>query len=385
MSIDLDNRAGPGYERRDGVQADEAQDLQLSLQFREIRVFPVRQSEEGRFQQLLDAHHYLGAVRKISETLWYAADYRGEWVALLSFSAAAWKCTVRDEWIGWDYRHQYDRLKLIANNSRFLILPNWHLANLGSKVLSLCERRLCEDWRGRFGHALVLVETFVDPTRFHGTVYRAANWLYLGQSRGYSRTREGYSATAPTPKKVFVRALQADARAVLSRPVLDLSYRMGASKIMLTADQMRTLPDFFIDIHDPRRRQGRRHPLPALLAIAAGAVLCGMRGYKAIAEWANSLSPRARERFRCRRSGGQYLVPCEFIIRDVLTRVDPTQLDRALQRWNAAYGRDDESLAIDGKTMCNAIDEHGHQTHIMSVVGHHTKICYTQKKSAPCR
>jgi Domain of unknown function (DUF4338)/DDE_Tnp_1-associated len=355
------------------------------LHLGEIRVSPVRRSEEGRFQQLLQAHHYLGAVPKISETLWYAADYRGEWVALLSFSAAAWKCTVRDAWIGWDFRHQYDRLKLIANNSRFLILPEWHLANLGSKVLSLCLRRLSADWRDHFGHALVLVETFVDPTRFYGTVYRAANWLYLGYSKGYRRTREGYSATAPSPKKVFVKALQTDARAVLSRPVLDPSYRVGAPKIMLTADQMRTLPDFFADIPDPRRRQGRRHPLPAVLAIAAGAILCGMRGYKAIAEWANSLSPKARQRFRCRRSGGQYLVPCEYIIRDVLIRVDPTQLDRALQRWNATYGREDDSLAIDGKTMCNAIDEHGHQTHIMSVVGHHTKICYTQKKLAPCR
>ena len=228
----------------------------------EIRVCPVRQSEEGRFQQFLDAHHYLGTVRKISKTLWYAAGYGGEWVALLSFSASAWKCTVRDEWIGWDYRHQYDRLKLIANNSRFLILPQWHLANLGSTVLSRCARRLGEDWRERFGHPLVLVETFVDPTRFQGTVYRAANWLFLGHSRGYSRTRDGYSATAPSPKKVFVKALQADARTVLARPVLDPSYRIGAPRIMLTADQMRTLPDFFADIPDPRRSQGRRHPLP---------------------------------------------------------------------------------------------------------------------------
>ena len=102
-------------------------------------------------------------------------------------------------------------MKLIANNSRFLILPEWHVANLGSKVLSLCLRRLGEDWRERFGHALVLVETFVDPRRFQGTVYQAANWLYLGHSRGYRRTREGYSATAPSPKKVFVKALQADA------------------------------------------------------------------------------------------------------------------------------------------------------------------------------
>jgi len=160
---------------------------------------------------------------------------------------------------------------------------------------------------------------------------------------------------------------------------------MGAPKIMLTAEQMRTLPDFFADIPDPRRRQGRRHPLPAVLAIAAGAILCGMRGYKAIAEWANNLTPTARQRFRCRRRGGHYLVPCEYIIRDVLIRVDPAQLDRARQRWNAIYGRDDDSLAIDGKTMCNAIDGHGHQTHVMSVLGHQTKICYTQKKLAPCR
>ena len=78
-------------------------------------------------------------------------------------------------------------------------------------------------------------------------------------------------------------------------------------------------------------------------------------------------------------------MPCQFTIRDLLTRVDPSQLDRALQGWNATYAQDDESLAIDGKTMCNAIDDQGRQTHVMSVVGHYTKICYTQKKSAPCR
>jgi len=118
----------------------------------------------------MQAHHYLGALPKIGETLWYVASYRSEWVALLSFSAAAWKCAVRDRWIGWDYRHQYDRLKLVANNSRFLILPDWHRPNLGSRTLALCERRLPSDWQERFGHPLLLVETFVDPERFHGTV-----------------------------------------------------------------------------------------------------------------------------------------------------------------------------------------------------------------------
>ena len=68
----------------------------------------------------MQTHHYLGALPKIGETLWYIATWHRQWVALVSFSAAAWQCAVRDRWIGWDFRHQYDRLKLLANNSRFL-------------------------------------------------------------------------------------------------------------------------------------------------------------------------------------------------------------------------------------------------------------------------
>jgi uncharacterized protein DUF4338/DDE family transposase len=358
---------------------------QSVLNLHEVRVRPVERSEEPLHRRLMATHHYLGYLPKIGQTLWYVASYHEQWVALLDFSAAAWKCAVRDRWVGWDFHHQYDydRLKLIANNSRFVILPDWHYPNLGSKILSLCHRRLASDWQERFGHRLLLLETFVDP-RFHGTVYRAANWLYLGLTRGYSRTRQGYSNTVHSPKKVFVKSLQSDARAVLSQPLLTFPYRQGVPKIMLSAQQMRSLPDFFTDIADPRRAQGRRHPLPTVLAIAAGAILCGMRGYKAIADWAQSLGPKARERLRCRRVNGHYGVPSESIIRDVMIRVDPTHLDRALKRWNQAYGQQDTTLAIDGKTMCNALDPNGHQTHVMSVVGHHSKICYTQKKLAAC-
>jgi len=359
---------------------------QSALNLDELRVRPVARSEEPRHHQLMAAHHYLGFLPKIGETLWYVATYDEEWVALLIFSAAAWKCAVRDRWIGWDFHRQYDydRLKLIANNSRFLILPDWHRPNLGSKILSLCHKRLSNDWQERFGHRLVLLETFVAP-RFHATVYRAANWVYLGLTRGYRRTRQGYSATVLSPKKVFVKLLQTNARTVLSQPVLPYPYRQGVAKIMLSAQQMRSLPDFFIDIPDPRRAQGRRHSLPAVLAIAAGAILCGMRGYKAMADWAQSLGPKARQRFHCRYENGRYLVPSESIIRNVLIRVGPVDLDNALQGWNQAFGQDDTTLAIDGKTMCNALDAQGHQTHVMSVVGHHTKACYTQKKSAACQ
>ena len=155
----------------------------------------------------MQAHHYLGALPKIGHTLWYVASWSGEWVALLSFSAAAWKCGARDTWIGWDVRHQYDRLHLIANNSRFLILPGYHYPNLASRVLALCERRLVRDWQERFGYPLLLLETFVDPRRFHGTLYRAANWRYVGDTRGFRRTRAGYSDQPDGSKFVFLRAL----------------------------------------------------------------------------------------------------------------------------------------------------------------------------------
>ena len=155
--------------------------------------------------------------------------------------------------------------------------------------------------------------------------------------------------------------------------------------MMLNAEQMQSLPSFFAEIPDHRRAQGRRHRLATVLAIAAAACLCGMRGYRAIADWANSLGKNARQRFGCRYANGRHIVPSEFIIRDVLIRVDPAHLDRALQQWNKTYAQEDDSLAIDGKTMRNAIDDQGNQTHILSLVGHQSKICYAQKKWVPCR
>jgi hypothetical protein len=356
----------------------------MCIDLKQICVRPVLESEEPRYRELMQQHHYLGDVAKIGHTLWYVATYKQEWIALLSFSASALKCAARDRWIGWDFRLQYGRLKLIANNSRFLILPDWHRPNVGSKVLALCQRRIGADWLAHFGQPLLLLETFVDTARYRGTVYRAGNWSCLGQTQGSRRIRGGYSARDGSPKLVFVRALRHDAQAELSRPLIRPDYRQESPRIMLAAEHMCALPSYFKDIPDPRRAQGRRHPLPVVLAIAAGATLCGMDGYKAIAGWARDLGTKARERFGCRIENRRRLVPSESIIRDVLVRVDPDALDRALQRWNADYGQSDQSLAIDGKTMCNAIDQEGRQTHIMSVVGHETALCYTQKKSALC-
>lgn len=217
-------------------------------------------------------------------------------------------------------------------------------------MLALLEQRVSADWQACFGHPLWVLETFVDP-RFHGTCYRAANWLAVGESRGFRRTRAGYSNQPGTPKRVFVRALISNARTRLCAPMLDSRYHHGAPNMLLTADHMRALPEFCADIPDPRRGQGRRHPLPAALGIAAGAVLCGARGYKAIAAWAADLSQQARARFRCRYRNGRYEVPSRTRFRDLLISIPPEHLDRALQGWNAQMVGTDEGLALDGKTM----------------------------------
>jgi hypothetical protein len=234
----------------------------------------------------------------------------------------------------------------------------------------------------RFGYPLLLLETFVDPDRYHGTIYRASNWTLVGSTKGYRRTREGYSERTASTKLVFMMPLQRNACALLSRPRLNDRYQTRRARMKLTAKQMLSLYDFFKAIDDPRRAQGRKHQMASTLALAAAAILCGMRGYKDISIWVQALGDKARGRFRCRKRNGKYEVPSRTVIRNVLIGVDPEQLDQALNAWNAQYGRLDESLAIDGKTMCNAIDETGRQTHIMSAIGHQSGQCYTQKKSA---
>jgi hypothetical protein len=347
---------------------------------KQVQVRLILKEEEKRYRYLMQTHHYLGFVPKMGETLWYVATMDHKWISLIGFSVAALKCKARDRWIGWGYRHQYDRLKLIVNNNRFLILPGCHIRNLASRIISLCLKRLADDWAIVFGHKIVLVETFVDPDKFMGTVYKASNWIYVGKTKGFRRKNDGYTLAAGSSKMIFVRPLHKDAKRILSQPILEKSYQTGGVKMKIKAEHMRSLPDFFKTIPDPRREQGRRHRLSTVLAIATGATLCGMRGYKAISDWANALGQKARARFCCRLENKKYVVPSESIIRDILVRVDPASLDTALQRWNEVYGQADESLAIDGKVMRNAIDKEGNKTHIMSVVGHESKNCYTQKK-----
>ena len=106
----------------------------------EVVVEIVRPEEEGRFRELMQSHHYLGAMPKIGETLWYVAHVDGTWLALAVFSAPALKCRARDSWVGWDFRYQYGRLHLVSNSSRLLILPGHQLSQSRVTVSRVCAR-----------------------------------------------------------------------------------------------------------------------------------------------------------------------------------------------------------------------------------------------------
>ena len=185
------------------------------MKLSQIIVRPIHRAEESEFKELMQSYHYLGALPKIGNTIWYVAINNDEWIALLSYSAAALKCGVRDEWIGWGFRHKYDRLHLIANNSRFLILPWITVRCLASRLLATVAKQLPQDWQTRYGYRPVLLETFVQRDRFRGTCYRAANWIHVGQTQGRGKLDRQRLYSLPV-KDVYLYPLQRHFRKTLA-------------------------------------------------------------------------------------------------------------------------------------------------------------------------
>ena len=144
------------------------------------------------WEYLVHHHHYLGLPKLVGEHLRYLVYINGQVVACLSWASAAWKVKARDQFIGWDEERKRKNLHLIANNTRFLI-PEWvRVKHLASRVLALNLKRLSADWQRIYGHPVYLAETFVDLSRFEGTCYRAANWVFVGQTKGSAKKGNAY-------------------------------------------------------------------------------------------------------------------------------------------------------------------------------------------------
>lgn len=163
----------------------------------------------------LATFHYLGARGTVGENLQYTVrDPRGRLLACLRFGSAAWSCRARDTFIGWSAAQRAARLAWVTNNTRFLILPGITVPHLASWTLGHVLRRVSADWQHKYGHPILLVETFVDRARFAGTAYRAANWQHLGTTTGRSR-QDRYTTLRVPVKDIYGYPLHGAFRARL--------------------------------------------------------------------------------------------------------------------------------------------------------------------------
>ena len=158
------------------------------LEFEQVR----RTSQEPLFNSLMEEHHYLGYEQPVGEHLKYLVWAQGRPVACLAWSSAPRHLGSRDRYIGWSAEARRRNIRFIAYNTRFLILPWVRVEHLASHILGRMAARISDDWQRMYGHPIYFLETFVDPERFRGTCYRAANWVLLGKTTGRGKQSNSY-------------------------------------------------------------------------------------------------------------------------------------------------------------------------------------------------
>jgi len=165
--------------------------------------------------EYLERYHSSGYKRPFGAHQRYFILSKGEVIlGCLIFAASAWALKVRDQWLGWSEADRSKRLHLVVNNTRFLIFPWVKIENLASRVLSLAAKRIPQDWQLRYNYQPVLLETFVDTEKYSGTSYRAANWIYLGETAGRGRM-DPHKKRNLSRKHIYVYPLTSDFRAYL--------------------------------------------------------------------------------------------------------------------------------------------------------------------------
>ena len=330
-----------------------------SIDLRAVTVRPTWGAQEHRrWDRLVEEHHYLRFHGVVGKGLRHVAVHGETWLALIGWQPGAFKLAARDRWIGWSAERQFRRLHLIANNSRFVILTPERVPNLASRVLGLSLRRLSADIQAVHGYPALLAETFVDPSRFAGTCYRASNWRSLGMTRGFARD----PGAAPRwrhhgqPKEVFVFELTDGAAEALSQVEMPASWKPEQHTEPMTAPRLRSLFECLGEVPECRRARGKRYPLETVLAIAVAARLAGYRGATSFAQFAALLSQEQLEAVGAfwSPSKQRYTAPAITTFHNILAALPPETLDNAIGRWTAQQAGDHAPVAMDGKDLRGA-------------------------------
>jgi hypothetical protein len=310
------------------------------------------------FDGLLASQHYLGAGQPVGDYLRQVVERDGQPVALLVWGPACYALKDRDLWISWSATQRLERLKLIVQNRRFLVLaPKGESPNLASQAMGAALRALPDLWQERFGYRPLLAESFTDPEAYAGTCYKASNWEAVGFSAGYRRHRADFYLPNDRPKRLWLRPLVPAARQVLRGVQVPASCRAGlvaapSGTLPVKAKQLGSLLDVFRQAPDPRDANTRYRIGPVLTLIAM-ALLAGRREIAEIARFAKTLSQPQRRRLGLPLKKGTrafYEVPGYGVFYQVLTRMDPEAFATRLNEWLLGQaGALPQALALDGK------------------------------------
>jgi hypothetical protein len=345
----------------------------------------VGDDEREPFDQLLEARHSLANARLAGQTLRYVAELDGQWVALLCFSAAALHLKGREHWLRWSPRQRARRLGLVVNNSRFLVLSErQRYPNLASRVLGLALRRLSDDWQARWGHPVLVVESFVDESQYRGTCYQACGFEAVGLTEGYRRASRDFYQEHGQPKQLYLRELRPGARALLRRgrlpPALAAHEEKIAGPCPFRAGELGSLLERFRVLRDPRCGHGLRHRQPFVLACAAVATLMGSSGYQAFEDTCKKFTQRQLKALGCQPDeDGDYAAPSDSTFWRVLTRLDAAHFDAVVGAWLleqevSVLAR----LAVDGKVLRGSGRTDGQPLQLFSAVSHRLRLTLAQ-------
>jgi hypothetical protein len=345
----------------------------------------MRESERAEFDRLLKEEHSLHDPILVGRALRYVAELDGQWVALMTFSAASLHLKGREKWIGWSPRQRARRLGLIVNNSRLLIRPErQRLPNLASRTLASGLRRLSQDWQERWGHPVLLVESFVDESKYRGTCYRACGFSAVGPTKGFARASRDFYLEHGAPKQLYLRELKPGARRLLrqARWPAELAGHEAAQAgpCPFQAPALESLLDQFGLLPEARRGHGLRHRQRFVLACAAVSTLMGACGYRAFENTCVKFTQRQLRALGCQADeNGRRVPPSDSTFQRVLKKVDPRRFAAIVGAWLleqevGALAR----LAVDGKVLRGSGRHDGKPLQILSAVTHQLRLTLEQ-------
>lgn len=360
------------------------------FQLKDLTVRVLEEHEHEQASALLEQQHYLGDCPS-GRQLIQVVEYQGHWVALLDWGPACWKLADRELYIGWTAQQRAQRLALIVQNRRFLVLGQKRMPNLASRSLGLALKALPQDWENRYGYRPLMAETFTDIEQFEGTCYKATNWKALGLTKGFERHRADYFRKHDRPKKLWIKSLNRNGQRILTAMDVPRAYRCALNEdtperdLALNKGQMQNLRVHFQQHFKDPRRPNRTFFASSLLVFTAMALFAGRDTITSIQRYGNLLTQQQRRwlDFPVKKNTSIRKVPSWRALHNFLTQIDPQTFAECLNLWlNANLGTLPRALAVDGKWIRDralSLCLSDHETGAPVAIGFATKGCKSEE------